>query len=343
MKKQIKVLDVLKSVGIALALPVAVWIIMEALVFFTQGGHVISTGLDVKNLIRGAGISAAIAFALSMNLTSGRMDLSLGSQRIAGTIVGGVVAAKLGLGGIWVMIFAIVFGLIFGAIVGVLYVTLRIPPMVLGIGMACIYECVGFALTDGVGLRLVGTDGVALLSDVNFTILVVGIIVVVMLVLMTHTKFSYEFRAVRGNQKIARDSGINVFLNVAVCYAVAGLLVAVSGVLDAAFAGSMTASMGLTSNGSVMSNMFPMMIGCTFLSRYINQSVGIVSAAVALKIFSMGLICFNVSDAAAGCINMALFIAFLVYQANIYRVYQARADKKRIAEAQSFKAARTAA
>lgn len=41
--------------------------------------------------------------------------------------------------------------------------------------------------------------------------------------------------------------------------------------------------------------------------------------------------------------DMALFIAFLVYQANIYRVDQARADKKRIAEAQEFKAARTTA
>ena len=139
MKSNSKAIRLLKGIGVALALPAVVLIVMELLVFTTQGTHVISSGLDVKNLIRGAGISAAIAFALSMNMTSGRMDLSLGSQRITGTILGGVLAAQLGLGGIWIMIFAVVFGLGLGFVVGFLYVTLRIPPMVLGLGIACIY------------------------------------------------------------------------------------------------------------------------------------------------------------------------------------------------------------
>ncbi|MDD3239790.1 MAG: ABC transporter permease [Lachnospira sp.] len=339
MKSENKILKFLKGIGIAVALPVAVLIIMEILIGLFAEGHVVSSMLDFKNMVRGAGISAAIAFALSMNLTSGRMDLSLGSQRVAATIVGGVVATKLGLGGAWVLLFAVIFGIIFGGIVGILYVTLRIPPMVLGIGVACIYECIGFGLTDGVGLRLVGTKGIDVLSNVNFTIAVVAVIVICMLVFMTYTQFSYKFRAVRGSQQIAKNAGINVFVNVAICYTVAGLLVAISGVLDASFAGSMTASMGLTSNGSVMQNMFPMMIGCSFLSRYINQSIGVISAAVAVKIMGMGLTCFNMSDATSGVVNMAIFIAFLVYQANAYKIAQAKLDKKRIAEAKAYKVA----
>lgn len=339
MKSKSKTAKLLQGICAALALPIATLAVMEILVFLTQGTHVVGSSLDLKNLIRGAGISAAIAFALSMNMTSGRMDLSLGSQRITGTILGGVLAAKLGLGGIWIMIFAVVFGLLLGFAVGFLYVTLRIPPMVLGLGIACVYECIGFAATDGVGLRLVGTEGALMLADVNFTIAVVLIIVVLMLVLMTYTKFSYRFRAVQGSQQIARNAGINVFVNVALCYTLAGALVAVSGVLDAAFSGSIAAAMGLTSNNSIMSNMFAMMVGATFLSKYINQSVGIISAAVALKIFSMGLSCFHISDAMNGCINMMLFIAFLVYQANAYRVDQYKADKARIAEAGAYKQA----
>lgn len=339
MKSENKILKFLKGIGIALALPVAVLIIMEVLVGLFAEGHVISSSLDFKNLVRGAGITTAIAFALSMNLTSGRMDLSLGSQRVVATIVGGIVAEQLGLSGAWVLFFAVIFGLIFGGIVGILYVTLRIPPMVLGIGVACIYECIGFGMTDGVGLRLVGTEGIDVLSNVNFTIAVVAIIVITMMVVMTYTRFSYKFRAVRGNQQIAKNAGINIFVNVAICYTVAGVLVAVSGVLDAAFAGSMSASMGLTSNGTVMSNMFPMMIGCTFLSRYINQSIGIISASFAVKIMGMGLTCFNLSDATSGVVNMIIFIAFLVYQANAYKIAQARTDQKRIAEAKEYKAA----
>lgn len=336
------IISVIKQILIALVLPAVVLIIMEVLVSTTQGTHVINSMLDIRNLIRSAGISAAIAFAFSMNLTSGRMDLSLGAQRILGTILGGLVANALGLGGIWILIFAILSGLLLGAIVGFLYVTLRIPPMVLGIGIACIYECIGFASTNGVGLRLVGTPGVEVLSDMNFTILVVVLLVVGMIVLMTYTRFSYRFRAVQGSQQIARSAGINVFANVVICYTVAGLIIAVSGVLDTAFSGSMTPSMGLTSTGTVMSHMFPMMIGCTFLSKYINQSIGIVSAAVAVRIFAMGLTCFNVSEAASSSINMVLFLAFLIWQANSWRLARARDDRKRIEEAKAWKAAHAA-
>lgn len=337
MKRTNKALSLLKGVLITLALPAAVFLIMELLVSTIYGKHIINTALDVKNLIRSSGITAAVAFALSMNLTSGRMDLSLGAQRVAATICGGYLAVSMGLGGIWILIFTIVFGILFGGLVGVAYVTLRIPPMVLGIGMACILECVGFAISGGSGFKMVGTAGVETLTNVNFTIGVLAVMLVVMLVLMTYTTFSYKFRAVRGSQNIARNSGINVFVNVAICYTMAGLLVAISGVLDSAFTGSMNASMGLTSNGSVMANMFPMMIGGAFLSKYINQAVGIVSASVALKIFSMGLLAFNVSDAVSGCINMALFIAFLVWQANSNVFAQRRYDKARIAEAQKCK------
>ena len=343
MKRTSKGVKILKSVGMTLVLPVIMYVVMELLVYLTQGKHLFNTILDIRNLIRGAGIGAAIAFALSMNLTSGRMDLSLGAQRVAGTILGGLLAQALGLTGIWYLVFALLFGILFGALVGTAFVTLRVPPMVLGIGMACILECVGFAVSGGIGLRVVGVPGTEILSDAKFTLVVIAIMVVFMLFLMTYTRFSYNFRAVRGSQQIARNSGINVFLNVAICYTVAGALVCVAGILDSAFTGSMNASMGLTSNGSVMANMFAMMIGCTFLARYINQAVGVLSAAVALRIFAMGLTAFNVSDAVSSCINMALFIAFLVWQANSNVFKQRKYDQERIAQAQEMKRARATA
>ena len=342
MKQSNKTARAIRQIVAAFALPVIMFLIMELLIYTTQHRHLFQSVLDVRNLIRGSGIAAGIAFALSMNLTSGRMDLSLGAQRAAGTIIGGLIAQRLGLTGIWYLVLVIVCGLIFGGLVGTAFVFLRVPPMVLGIGMACILECVGFAASEGVGLKIVGQPGTEILSNVNFTITVVIIMAVFMLILMTYTKFSYDFRAVRGSQTIAKNAGINIFLNVALCYTVAGALVSVSGLLDSAFSGSMTASMGLTSNGSVMANMFAMMIGCTFLSKYVNQAVGIISAAVALRIFAMGLTTFNVSDAVSSCINMALFIAFLVWQANSHVFAQRKYDQERIRQAQEKKRARAA-
>lgn len=343
MKTKGKWFPVLKEAAIALALPVCVFVLMELLTYFALGRHLIRSALDVKNLIRASGISAAVAFALSMNLTSGRMDLSLGAQRIAGTIIGGLLAHALGLGGVWVLIFSVFFGLLFGAIVGIAFVTLRIPPMVMGIGMACILECVGFAASGGIGLRLVNSKGIELLSNVNFTIAVVLIMTVFVLVLMTYTTFSYKFRAVRGSHQIAQNAGINIFVNVALCYMISGGLVCVAGVLDGAFTGSVTASMGLGSTGSIMVNMFPMMVGCMLLSRYINQALGIVSASVAIRLFSVGLSAFNVPEALGTSINMLLYLAFLIWLFNSDSIRQAKQDKLRIAQAKKMKAERAAA
>ena len=90
MKKHSKVLDILFTV----AFPVAVWLIMEVLCLVFKQKHVISTMLDVKTIIRNAGIAAVTAFALSFNLKEGRFDLSLGAQRMAGTIIGGLIAHR---------------------------------------------------------------------------------------------------------------------------------------------------------------------------------------------------------------------------------------------------------
>ena len=57
----------------------------------------------------------------------------------------------------------------------------------------------------------------------------------------------------------------------------------------------------------------------------------------------MGLTAFNVSDAVSSCINMALFIAFLVWQANSNVLKQRKCDQDRIAQAQEMKRARATA
>lgn len=143
---------------------------MEILIGLFADGHVVikSSMLDFKNMVRGAGISAAIAFGLSMNLTSGRMDLSLGSQRVVATIVGGIVASKLGLGGAWVLLFCN-------------YIRLNIwwncwllicnANSSYGIRYRCCLYLAMYRFWSyrWVGLRLVGTKGVEILSNVNFT------------------------------------------------------------------------------------------------------------------------------------------------------------------------------
>ena len=300
------------------------------------GRGVMVSMLDVKQIVRNAGMSAIIAYALFFNLSSGRFDFSLGAQRLAGTIIGGIVAMKLGLSGVFVMLFAIAFGALFGFITGMIFVIFRVPPMVLGIAMGLVLEVIPYVASNGIGLNLFGVEGMDILSDTWFIIIVVILVGIFVTVLTSKTKFGYELKAIQGSQLIAQNSGIKIFRHTVLCYTFAGALVCIAGVMNASYYSSLAASTGLASAGVVAGNMFPMILG-GYIGKWSNQSIGIIVAALTIRIFSYSLTLMEFSEANSSLFNMLFFVGFLVYLANEDIFKKKRAEKARIAEALAYK------
>ncbi len=331
----------LKNVLITLAFPVAIWVIMEVLCAVTVGRHVIASMLDIQNLVRNAGITVCSALALSYSLGNGRFDLSVGAQRMAAAILGGNLAMSLGLGSIGVLLFALVFGIVFGGLVGVIFVTTRIPAMVLGIGMALIFECVAFVGSNSLGLQIYGVENVKNLSNMYLCIVVVLIASFVAFFLDRYTKFGYHNRAIHSSQKIANDCGINIFSHTVFCYILAGAVVALSGVLDAAFKGVMDAELGFSSSSTVLSCCFPMFLG-KFISRWSNSdALGIIVASVTIRLYQTGFSVMKFSITAQQVVLGAAFLVFLIVRANQFYFKKVHAKNIRIAQAIEKRAAMT--
>jgi ribose/xylose/arabinose/galactoside ABC-type transport system permease subunit len=302
-----------------------------------MGRHVFSTILDVQNYARNVGIAACTALALSYNLGQGRFDLSLGAQRMLVAIIGGNLAIQLGLGTPGVILFAFLFGLIAGGLVGIIFVATRIPAMVLGVGMALVYECIAFVGSKSQGLHLFGVKGVENLSNMYLTIWVVLGAVLFVMIIDRYTKFGFYARAINGSQRIAHNCGINIFAHGVGCYTIAGGLVSFSGVFDAAFQGGMDATMGFSSNSAVMSSCFPMFLG-KFMSRWSSDAVGILFATMTIILFQTGLSVVKVSATGQQVFTMSLFLVFLIIRANEHVFKIRRVRKKRIAEAMEKRA-----
>jgi len=328
MKKNEKLKDILFTI----AFPIVTFLVMECLCYFLKGRHIFTTVADYKTLVRNTGIAAMTAFALSFNLKSGRFDLSLGAQRLAGCIVGGIIAINLGLSGIGLLLFSVVFGLIFGFITGLAFVTFRVPPMVLGIGMGLVWEVVPYEFSGGKGLNLYGVEGMDSINNTGFIVCVVLIAAVFVTILVQYTKFGYESRAIQGNQLVAQNSGINIFKNAVLSYTFAGALVCIAGVLNTAFTTQMSSSLGLTSNGVVTAHMFAMMLG-GYIGERSNESIGIIVAALSISIMKYGLALLEFSEANNSVINMTIFVLFLVFLANRYFFKKRNAEQARIKEA----------
>ena len=319
-----------KNTLITIAFPVVTWLVMTVLCHITVGRGVIASMLDVQNYVRNVGISVCTALALSYNLGNGRFDLSLGAQRMMVAIIGGNIAIRLGLGTWGVILCSLAAGLIFGSLVGVLFVTTKIPAMVLGVGVAFVYECVAFVSSNSQGLHIYGVPGLENLSNLYLTIAVVFAATLVAMILDRYTKFGFYNRAIGGSQKIAHNSGINIYTHAVGCYAIAGGLVSFSGVFDAAFKGSMDAELGFSSNASVMTNCFPMFFG-KFIARWSSEAVGIVVATMTVRMFQTGLSVMQLSGTAQQVFMGFAFLIFLLVRANENTFAVRRARKERIA------------
>ncbi len=318
----------LKNVLITIALPAVIWLLMEIIDRSVAGVGVIDKMDDLKNLSRSLITAFCFALALNCNLPLGRMDLSAGAQMFMGCIFGGNLALSLNLGGIGVLVFSIIFGAISGLIVGVIFIKLRILPMVLGIGMTLVYECISFAAYDQQGLMLFGKKGIGVLSNVVFITITLVVIIAAVTYLFQYSKFGYERRAVQGNQKISSDSGINIYINCVICYILAGALVAVAGVFDTAFKGSMVPALGMTSNSSVFVNMFPMFIGI-WLSKYSNPVVGIFTSCLSVRILSTGLSKINMDGNIQTCVIFTIYLLFMIYRMNENKLQYAKNKRAR--------------
>lgn len=318
----------LKNVLITIALPAVIWLLMEIIDRSVAGVGVIDKMDDLKNLSRSLITAFCFALALNCNLPLGRMDLSAGAQMFMGCIFGGNLALSLNLGGIGVLVFSIIFGAISGLIVGVIFIKLRILPMVLGIGMTLVYECISFAAYDQQGLMLFGKKGIGVLSNVVFITITLVVIIAAVTYLFQYSKFGYERRAIQGNQKISSDSGINIYINCVICYILAGALVAVAGVFDTAFKGSMVPALGMTSNSSVFVNMFPMFIGI-WLSKYSNPVVGIFTSCLSVRILSTGLSKINMDGNIQTCVIFTIYLLFMIYRMNENKLQYAKNKRAR--------------
>lgn len=335
MLKLIKQLK-LENALITLAYPVGMFIVMSAFLLVMNKPNIILSSIDIRTIIRDTGIAATIAFALSFNLTSGRLDLSLGSQRLVGTIIGANIALSFGLTGVWLLVFAFATGMLFGFIVGMIFVIVRIPSLILGIGMGLILETVAYIFSDGIGLNLFGRAGIEILRNIEFTILVVVIVATINFIMMAYTRYGYHLKAIQGSQRIAMNSGIKVFKHAVLSYTFAGGFVAISGVLFAAYNTQMEATLGFASNGPIVANIFPMMLG-GYIGRRSNAAIGIITAALSLKIFSISLSRMALSEATTSVFNMLLFVGFLIWLANEHVFDNRKAINARLNEAKMKK------
>lgn len=135
MKHQNKLTGKLLGLAKTLVIPVAVYVLFGIL----SGGRMFNSRA-ILTVLRQAIQPSIICYALLLGMSIGMMNFGAGSFVICAAIIGNGLSNMLGWGLPGLVFFAILISLICSAIMGLLYNWLRVPCMVLSLGMMLVFE-----------------------------------------------------------------------------------------------------------------------------------------------------------------------------------------------------------
>ena len=317
-----------KNAAVTVAAPILVYLFFFGLCAAT-GHEGFGVGADLRTIVVNTVYSGFIALAVSYNLTSGRFDFSVGAVLILSVIVGGTLAKEWNAGPVALVLLIVGVGMALGLCSGLIYIALRLPPMVTSLGVAMIYEAIAFKINKANGIRLIGKFDLLIWAQTPYNLILLGCALLLLILLLNFTQFGYDCRSLRTGQKNAVEVGVNENRNAVLCYIIAGGLMACAGVIYLCQYAYIAPKTGLSSSSFLMSAFLPMFIGGA-LEKYSDRNIGVIMGALVQACISSGLVKMGVSSSLKTVFDGAIVLLFLVYVSNSYKfgLYRAYRQKK---------------
>lgn len=309
-----------KRIAVCVAMPVIVYLFF-ALLCAALGIEGFSSWSNLQVAFRTAVYNGFITWAFAFNLGNGRFDFSIGSLMLLATVIGAQLADRLGLGAGGMLLMFVLAGAVLGFVSGVLYVVLRVSPMVSSIGVTMIYEAFTYIFTGGDGIIMIGRDDLLVFATPVVTYLLCAAGLIVVIFLSRYTLFGYNFRALGSGQAVSVSTGINEKRNAILCYVLAGILMACAGIINFSILGTCQPKTGLSSSSYMMSAFLPLFIGM-YLSKYTDNNVGILIGALTQALITSGFTKLGMTSTLQSVLNAVIVLGFLFFEANSYRVME---------------------
>ena len=340
--------EILKRIGGTLIIPVICYIVAR-LLCSSFGTGLFKDGLSWSTFFYGLTYLSLVAFAVSINLHTGRFDFSVSSIIILSSTVVIMLACK-GVNNMWLLVLAgLGTGLVGGFVSGELYMLLKLPPMIVSLGVALLYESFAYIIANGSESNIV-TSRQPVVSDALkrfigqngaspvYLLLILGLALLFMIAVFHYTRFGYDYRALQSGQKIAVNTGANEYLNCLICYVIAGGMAGLAGFFFGAQI-QYTRVSGYLNFGTVarMFDAFCPLFFAGFVGRFINKQAAIVISVAGYEFLqlafgNMNAVNTTFTSTIYGIINSVILVVFLIYLNNENKIIELVTFKKYLAE-----------
>lgn len=256
-------------------------------------------------------IPTITAYAVACGNICGVFDFTIGSQLIISGVAGGLLAAQYGILGM--VLGSIVSAVLVGAVTGILNWYLRIPSLVLTMGLTMIYEIIGTKLAGHYGFVQIDKEYAVFGSSPNIVIIFI-LTAALFYFIVNHTIFSFHMRAVGSNESVARNAGIKADLVKFKAFVYGGIFVGIAAILTLSQSGSVGAQTSLGSVTIVFKPLISILLALV-LQRICNLTIGIFIAQFSLNIIFIGLIAAGLPDTFQNVVlGVFLLIVMILFQ-----------------------------
>ena len=321
-----------KVIGTA-AIPLIV-LAVTVIICQSKGVPMFETSLHWLTFVRAVANVSLVTYALSINLNSGRFDFSIGSVALLSSVFSSMLALRYGLSPAVMLLLSLLFGCVLGGISGLVYITVKLPPMIVSLAVALFYEGLAYSITGGHGVSFVNNRELLDFASIPNYLLISAVALIVMVIIFDHTSFGYDYKALISGQRVAVNTGINEKKNALFCYMIAGTLMGAQGFISATTTGSIQMSLNFGSIGPMFMAFLPMFIG-GYISRYSNDKVGYLLGAVSTSLISLLYVRLMVNSSVQQVVSALLLVGFLIYLNNeeqIRRLFAKRENRKAMNE-----------
>lgn len=243
-------------------------------------------------------ISGYICLAVGMTLvmTTGGLDISVGSTVGMVTAIMGVAMSWWEVGGITAILLGLAVALVAGAINGLFVVLFNVPSLIVTLGTRAAYRNLGYVFTEGELLfgfpdsfRWVSRGRVL---GIPFPILFAAIVAVWGVYFLYKTKTGRQITAIGGNREAARLAGIKVKQTTWMVFIVSGLMAGFAAVIAVS---KLDAAQPSTGFDYEIHTIAAVVLGGTLLTGGRGMMVGSVLAMIILQVMSNGMVLMGVS------------------------------------------------
>lgn len=261
-------------------------------------------------------IPTITAYAVAYGNICGLFDFTIGARVVISALVGGIMSQFFGMAGLIIGAFG--SALLVAAITGALNGVLRIPSLVLTMGLTMIYEIVGVKLAGSYGYIQL-ERAYSYLGSAPYIIILFLVSAAGFYFIFNNTEFSYHMRAVGSNEAVAKSTGIHVDRVKFKTFLYGGLFIGMTAMLTISQSGSVGAQSNLGSVTVVFKPLISILLALV-LQRICNLTVGIFISQLTLTIIFIGLIALGMPDTSQNVVLGVFLLLVMIFFNNSERI-----------------------